>query len=250
VREKRHPLKSNHIKKSWGILASAGLGLVVLAACSGRATPAERAVNPPTAVETGAVATMEMPASPSPVATGEPQEMAATEPAPAAPAAETTDCDGKLTLAQTEGPFYKPHSPERSSLLEDGMQGTPLLITGRVFNQDCEPIAGAMLDFWQTDDEGQYDNLGYRLRGHQFADEDGSYTLETVLPGEYPGRTAHIHVKVFAPDGRELLTTQIYIPGVSDQTPDGIFSPELLAHDLEPGTDGQRRLGFNFVVTN
>jgi protocatechuate 3,4-dioxygenase beta subunit len=72
--------------------------------------------------------------------------------------------------------------------------------------------------------------------------------LETIQPGEYPGRTAHIHVKVFAPDGTELLTTQIYIPGVSDQSPDGIFSSELLAQDLEPGAGGQRRLEFNFVV--
>lgn len=213
---------------------------MALSACNGRATRAPQAVNTPVVVEPTSVATMEMPAGPS--------EMAVTEPPPAAPSAESLVCDGALSVAQTEGPFYTPNSPERSSLLEEGMQGTPLLIAGRVFNQDCEPIPGAILDFWQTDDQGQYDNAGYRLRGHQFTDENGGYTLETIQPGEYPGRTAHIHVKVFAPDGRELLTTQIYIPGVSDQSPDGIFSPELLAQDLEPGAGGQRRLGFNFVV--
>lgn len=158
--------------------------------------------------------------------------------------------NGSLTLAQTEGPYYTPNSPERSSLVEAGMGGTPLLVTGRVFEQDCQPITGAKVDFWQTDDQGQYDNSGYRLRGHQYTDENGVYALETIVPGQYPGRTAHIHVKVFAPDGRELLTTQIYIPGLSDQTPDGIYRPELLAQDLEPEADGRRRLGFNFVVFN
>jgi protocatechuate 3,4-dioxygenase beta subunit len=235
------------MKKSWGILGSIVLVLMALSACDGGATTASQPVNRPV-VETSSVATMEMPAGPSAEATSGPPEMVATEAAPAAANPKSLPCDGALTVAQTEGPFYTPSSLERSSLLEDGMQGTPLLITGRVFNQDCEPIAEAILDFWQTDDQGQYDNAGYRLRGHQFTDENGGYTLETIQPGQYPGRTAHIHVKVFAPDGRELLTTQIYIPGVSDQTPDGIFSPELLAQDLEPGAGGQRRLGFNFVV--
>lgn len=238
------------MKKSWAILVSFVLGLMVLAACNGRATPAPRAVNTPTVVETGTMSRTELPASLSPQATSEPQEMAATKPPRAASSPDALACDGTLTVPQTEGPFYKPNSPERSSLLEDDMQGTPLLISGTLSNQACQPIAGAMLDFWQTDGQGQYDNTGYRLRGHQFSDENGGYTLETIQPGEYPGRTAHIHVKVFAPDGRELLTTQIYIPGVSDQTPDGIFSPELLAQDLEPSADGRRHLGFNFVVTD
>lgn len=236
------------MKKSWGILVGIVLSLMALLACNGRATMAPQPANTPVVVETSSVATLETPAGPSSEATSQPPELVATEPAPAAPDVEPLACDGALTVAQTEGPFYTPNSPERSNLLEVDMQGTPLLITGGVFNQDCEPIAGAMLDFWQTDDQGQYDNLGYRLRGHQFTDENGGYTLETIQPGEYPGRTAHIHVKVFGPDGRELLTTQIYIPGISDQSPDGIFSPELLAQDLEPGADGRRRLGFNFVV--
>jgi protocatechuate 3,4-dioxygenase beta subunit len=248
VHENRHLLRINIMNKSSGILASIVLGLMVLAACSGGAMSVPQPVSTAVAAETGPVATAGMPAGPSPEVTSGPRQLAVTEGPPAAPGAESLVCDRALTVAQTEGPFYTPNSPERNSLLEDGMQGTPLLITGRVFNQDCEPIAGAILDFWQTDDQGQYDNAGNRLRGHQFTDENGGYTLETIQPGEYPGRTAHIHVKVFALDGRELLTTQIYIPGVSDQSPDGIFSPELLAQDLEPSADGQRHLGFNFVV--
>jgi protocatechuate 3,4-dioxygenase beta subunit len=155
-----------------------------------------------------------------------------------------------LTPAQTEGPFYTPNTPERTNLIEAGMGGTPLLVTGKVLSQNCEPIAGVMLDFWQTDENGEYDNVGYRMRGHQFTDENGNYTLETILPNRYPGRTPHLHVKVFAPDGQEMLTTQIYFPGISDQIPDEIFRPDLLAQDLGPDASGRRHVAFDFVVRN
>lgn len=161
---------------------------------------------------------------------------------------EVIACDGTLTPPQAEGPYYTPNTPERTNLVEAGMGGTPLLVTGRVLNQNCEPIPGAMLDFWQTDENGEYDNVGYRMRGHQFTDENGNYTLESILPSRYPGRTPHIHVKVFAPDGQEVLTTQIYFSGVSDQVPDAIFRTDLLAQDLEPDAGGRRHIAFDFVV--
>jgi virginiamycin B lyase len=164
------------------------------------------------------------------------------------PTTETIRCDGVLTPAQSEGPYYTPNTPQRANLVEVGMGGTPLLVTGRVLNQNCEPVAGAMLDFWQAGDNGEYDNIGYRLRGHQFAGENGNYTLETIIPGHYSGRTPHIHVKVFAPDGQELLTSQIYIRGISDQIPDSIFRSDLLAQDLEPDATGRRHIGFDFIV--
>ena len=91
------------------------------------------------------------------------------------------------------------------------MVGERLIVTGYVLDQDCKPVAGALLDFWQADGEGVYDNEGYRLRGRQYTDAEGRYRLETVIPGEYPGRTEHIHVKAQAPGGR-VLTTQLYFP--------------------------------------
>jgi protocatechuate 3,4-dioxygenase beta subunit len=117
-----------------------------------------------------------------------------------------------------------------------------------VVNALCEPIAGARLDFWQADGAGEYDNAGYRLRGHQSTDVDGAYRLETVIPGIYPGRTPHIHVKIFAPDGRELLTTQLYFTSVSEQLPDALFDAALLARDQAPEPDGRRHVSFDFVV--
>jgi protocatechuate 3,4-dioxygenase beta subunit len=221
------------------------------------AEPATVTLPPPTAEPTNEVPTPEAissTATPEEIITDSsltdtpPPEATATE-LPTA-TAEVIACDGTLTPAQTEGPYYTPNTPERASLIEPDMGGTPLLVTGRVLTQNCEPIAGAKLDFWQTDDQGQYDNAGYRLRGHQFTDENGNYALETILPGEYPGRTAHIHVKVFAPGGEEWLTSQIYLPGISDQTSDGIYREDLLAENLEPAENGQRRVEFNFILPN
>jgi len=157
----------------------------------------------------------------------------------------TCDDNPQPTLSQTEGPYFTRNSPERRSLLEAGMAGTRLVVAGYVVTRQCQPIAGALLDFWQADDGGNYDNAGYRLRGHQFTDETGRYELETVVPGLYPGRTRHIHVKVQAPNG-PVLTTQLYFPDEPRNRTDGIFSPALVLamQDLEDG----KRETFNFVV--
>ncbi|HEY5730512.1 MAG TPA: hypothetical protein VIS72_10705 [Anaerolineales bacterium] len=120
-------------------------------------------------------------------------------------------CNG-LTQPQMEGPYYTPNTPERNSLLEDEMQGTRLILVGYVLDQNCNPLANAWLDFWQTDANGEYDNVGYRLRGHQFTDLQGRYYLETILPGLYLSRPIeHIHVKV-KPQGGEDVTSQLYFP--------------------------------------
>jgi len=117
---------------------------------------------------------------------------------------------GEATIAVTEGPYFKANSPERASLMDAGVVGTPLTLTGQVVSTKGQPIAKALLDFWQADGRGSYDNTGYLLRGHQFTDAEGKYKLETVVPGLYPGRTRHIHVKVQAPNGPILTTSALF----------------------------------------
>src|SRR6266540_2041162 len=119
-----------------------------------------------------------------------------------------------LTPEVTEGPYYK-------------------------------SVANALLDYWQADANGNYDNSGYTLRGHQFTDANGRYQLTTVVPGIYPGRTEHIHVKVQAPNGK-LITTQLFFPGVTQNEGDNIFQQSLLLaiQQTSDGLQGQ----FNFVV--
>src|SRR5512143_1003415 len=131
------------------------------------------------------------------------------------------------TPALTEGPYYKAGSPEQSNLYQNGMAGTKLVITGYVYDTDCQPVANAWLDFWQADANGNYDNSGYTLRGHQYTDANGRFQLTTVVPGLYPGRTEHIHVKVQAPNG-QVITSQLFFPGVTQNDSDGIYNPNLL----------------------
>jgi protocatechuate 3,4-dioxygenase beta subunit len=135
--------------------------------------------------------------------------------------------DPEPTPSATEGPYFKPGSPERKSLLDPGIEGDKLNLTGLVLARTGRPIANALIDFWQADANGVYDNSGYRLRGHQYTDSLGRYQLETVIPGIYIGRTRHIHVKVQAPDGTEL-TTQLFFPGDANNQGDSIFDPRLL----------------------
>jgi protocatechuate 3,4-dioxygenase beta subunit len=154
----------------------------------------------------------------------------------------TPACDDgdEATPEQTEGPYFTPDSPERAAIT-DGSAGTALVVTGLVLGADCEPLAGALLDFWQANDDGEYDNSGYTLRGHQFTDEKGRYRLETIVPGLYTGRTRHIHVKAQPEDGA-VLTTQLYFPDEPQNESDGIFD-EALVMDVKGS-----RARYDFVL--
>jgi protocatechuate 3,4-dioxygenase beta subunit len=151
------------------------------------------------------------------------------------------------TPPQQEGPFFSPGSPERSNLIDEGMPGVPIVLFGRVFDQDCLPIPGAKVDFWLADVNGEYDNVGYTLRGHVFTDADGYYTLESIEPTAYTGRPAHIHVKVYAPSGEELLTTQLYFAG-SEGSAEVSNWPALFVNYLAADAEGRQQVFFNFVV--
>lgn len=227
-------------------LLAAGPVAFVVAACTGRdaatrspaSSSAGSSVSPASSDPSSTVST-------SPAGAGD----VANAPAPVAgaPRVPTPACgdDDEPTPVQTEGPYVKADSPERADLRTAGMAGTPLVVTGRVLDTDCRPIAKAILDFWHCDDAGQYDNTGFTLRGHQFADADGRWRLATIVPGVYPGRTRHIHVRVQAPDG-PLLTTQLYFPDEPGNASDGIFDAALV---MDMAGDANERTGaFDFVV--
>ncbi|MFC4055329.1 dioxygenase [Actinomadura syzygii] len=156
-----------------------------------------------------------------------------------------TDGDSTATPPQTEGPYFTPGSPERSDI-STGQAGTKLIVSGIVYNQACQPVAHALLDFWQADNAGNYDNSGYTFRGHQYSDAQGRYSLTTIVPGLYPGRTRHIHVKVQAPN-RPILTTQLYFPNEPRNNSDTIFDRRLLM-TMGTGPNGVRTGTIDFVI--
>ena len=176
------------------------------------------------------------------LATGVALRIGAARAEPVTPACHDGD---EPTAHETEGPFFKPRSPERADLIEPGMPGRPIVLAGQVLDRACKPLAHALLDLWQADDGGTYDNAGFRLRGHQFTDADGRYRFRTIVPALYPGRTRHFHLKV-QPAGGRVLTTQLYFPDEPMNRRDGLFRPDLLMRVARAGEDLDAR--FDFIV--
>lgn len=132
------------------------------------------------------------------------------------------------TPSQTEGPFYPVDFPKDSDfdLLRNGNLtypvGQAVWLEGSVNDLAGRPVGGAVVEIWQCDGAGQYQNIGHHAGDGGRADNrfqgfgrvtvgaDGGYRFRTIRPVAYSGRTPHIHVKVKL-GRRELLTTQLYV---------------------------------------
>jgi protocatechuate 3,4-dioxygenase beta subunit len=162
----------------------------------------------------------------------------------AAPTPECRDGDDP-TEPQIEGPFFKPRSPERADLVEPATRGQIYQLEGLVLTRSCRPLPGVLLDLWHANENGDYDDSGFRYRGHQFSDAAGRYRFRTILPGLYPGRTRHYHLKVQAPRQR-ILTTQLYFPNEPRNNRDDFFSPQLLMRISQASAVSSAR--FDFIL--
>lgn len=150
-----------------------------------------------------------------------------------------------LTVSSTEGPFFRPNSPLRHDLTTDLGGGERILLSGYVLDRSCKPVVGALIELWQADGAGRYDNEGHVLRGHHFSDAHGMWWFLTIMPASYPGRTPHYHVKVQRPSGG-ILTTQLYHPDEPLNARDQLFDPRLV---MQVTNEPERRLGrFDFIV--
>jgi catechol 1,2-dioxygenase len=134
------------------------------------------------------------------------------------------------------GPFHRlgaPELPAGGNIAHLDKTGRPTLVSGRVLDLEGKPIAGAVLDVWQTQSSGLYDSQdegldgALHMRGRFRTDADGWYRIRTVLPvnypipsdgpvgrmlraaGRHPWRPAHIHF-VVSGDGYEPVTTHIF----------------------------------------
>jgi protocatechuate 3,4-dioxygenase beta subunit len=161
-----------------------------------------------------------------------------------APTPECHDGD-EATIRQTEGPYFKPSSPQRADLVEPDANGLLVEITGQVMTSSCRPVQRALLDLWHADENGEYDNAGFRYRGHIFTDGEGRYRFRTIMPALYPGRTRHYHIKVQAPE-RPVLTTQLYFADEPANRRDGLFRRELVMRTAEASNKLQAR--FDFIL--
>ncbi len=163
-----------------------------------------------------------------------------------------------FTPYQTEGPFYPvqiPDDRDNDLFVVDGAEGRPageiLVFEGTVFDGAGMPVPGAVVEIWQTDDNGIYMHPGdsnssrrdvnFQSYGESETGPDGRYSFRTIMPGDYNPRPRHIHVKVRM-DGRELLTTQFYFSNDPNAGSDRIFAGageevSALIMQIEEGLD-------------
>ena len=145
-----------------------------------------------------------------------------------------------FTPSQTEGPFYpvqKPEDVDNDLFVLEGAAGRPsgeiLAFGGRLYDSTGMPVPGAVIEIWQTDDNGVYLHPGdpdssqrdvnFQSYGEAITGEYGGFSFRTIMPGGYGSRPRHIHVKVGL-DGRDLLTTQFYFSNDAEASQDRIFA--------------------------
>jgi protocatechuate 3,4-dioxygenase beta subunit len=168
-----------------------------------------------------------------------------------------------LTAPATEGPFYPTPSMRRVDVDNDLVKivgavreagGEVILLKGRILREDGTPLTGLRIEIWQCDMKGKYLHTGDRQSiefdegfqgfGHDITGEDDTYSFRTILPVTYPGRTSHIHVKVFD-ESRELLTSQFYLADHPANARDRIFrrlsdaQARAVSMVFEDGPDGR-----------
>jgi hydroxyquinol 1,2-dioxygenase len=164
------------------------------------------------------------------------------------------------TPSTVEGPFHIPNAPEVADGgdMAKGAPGIPCFVTGKVRGLNGEPIGGAILDLWQTDGEGLYEEQRRTaepwMRGIYRTRPDGSYTIRTVAPvsytipmdgpiGEFFGRTdmshmrpAHIHFAISAP-GYHGVVTHLFQKGdeyIDNDVVYGVKAPLVVAFVKRP----------------
>ncbi|WP_233839434.1 intradiol ring-cleavage dioxygenase [Paraburkholderia sp. ZP32-5] len=170
------------------------------------------------------------------------------------------------------GPFYIRGMPERAYGENIAFSpGTPALVHGRVLTTDGEPIEGAVLDVWQTADNGMYSGQDTEqphgnLRGRFRSDAEGRYAISTIVPvsypiptdgpvgrmlnatGRHPWRPAHLHFMIDAPGYRKLVT-HVFNKGDKYLESDAVFGvkPSLMVDYHEHPADHElaRRFGFD-----
>jgi protocatechuate 3,4-dioxygenase beta subunit len=153
----------------------------------------------------------------------------------------------KLTESDMLGPFYKEGAPFKQRLGEGVKEGERLIITGKVMDNRCQPIKDAILDVWQANSTGEYDNEGFTLRGKVKTNNDGTYLIDTIIPHEYAAgditRPGHVHLKVGSPN-QPILTTQLYFEG--DPYLSGLEDKSLILKLADE--NGTKKANFDFVI--
>jgi hypothetical protein len=155
-----------------------------------------------------------------------------------------TNCT--VVPTETEGP-YPTHSPSSyvRSDIRDGRTGVPMTmnITIQNTNNSCAALAGAIVDIWHCDKDGNYSEYSsfstvHFLRGRQVANASGVVTFTTIFPGWYNGRSTHLHVHIYNAAGTSLKITQISFAEGSGSAVQEVNSSAGQAYGYTKGMSG------------
>ena len=188
--------------------------------------------------------------------------------------AMNNDKPAGCTEATVFGPFHVEGAPhyELGDDVANGAKGTPCVVRGTVKGIGGEPIPGAYLDVWQSDDDGLYDvqhaDLGHaQARGILKADAQGRYHFRSIVAvpyaiphdgpvsamleatGRHPWRPAHLHFLVKAP-GYETLITHVFRDHSDYLDSDAVFGVrQSLVCDWVQQADGTYLMEYDFVLS-
>ncbi len=133
--------------------------------------------------------------------------------------------------------------------------GTPLEIDGVVSGSAGEPVPGALVYVYQTDEKGEYgvDSRHARIFGYVKTDSEGRFSVRTIRPAGYPGETIpqHVHFEVYA-SGFATLVTEILFEDDPRLDAEGRRFAENGGYPIvtpEHGKDGALRAACSFVLT-
>ncbi|WP_373232377.1 hypothetical protein [Cohnella sp.] len=194
------------MKKNKSFIISILAGMLIIGGCStSNSSEPSTSSNPPSASAPSASSSSTSTAAPEPAAD-----------------------DSGLTQQVTQGPYYVTGTSEltNGNLNYDNLTGDKIKVQGYVYAgaSGTTPVAGAKVEIWHADDSGSYQPNGngaassystdeISLRGYVMTDENGYYEYTTIYPGEYSGRTRHIHTNTTA-DGYKGVITQLIIPSL------------------------------------
>ena len=141
-----------------------------------------------------------------------------------------------VTPSQTLGPFFalgliQPGDDDLACRVVGGprAEGQPIVVSGRVLDEEGRPVRKALIEVWQANCRGKYEHPddvtpappdpNLKAYGRMLTADDGSYRFRSIKPGAYPNpgydnwmRPPHIHYSVFAAGVMQRLITQMYFP--------------------------------------
>ena len=119
----------------------------------------------------------------------------------------------------TIGPFFPPEFAVGTGDLAAGARGEPIEITGRVVQADGRALDNVVLEIWQADAEGRFDDPAFCGWGRAATDSAGAYVFRTIKPGASQGRAPHISFLILYSGLMRQLQTVMYF----DDSPDPVL---------------------------